>query len=290
MKTIRENSRFRIIWDLFILVLIIASCILIPFQIAFQNVVYRLGTVIIYLVDLFFLIDIFLNFFTSYRSRGTEITDRKKTATHYLKTFITTDLIANFPLDAFLLIFLDIQIYNVALVLIFRILRLLRIVRLFVIFRRWEAQSWTNSGYLRIAKFFTAVMLFVHWIACGWFLSAFIANFPEDCWVVIMGIKDADLITQYIRSLYWTIITVTTVGYGDITPNRNIEYIFTILVALLGVSMYAFIIGKIASLFSNIDAAKADFWNRIEALNQYLRSRDVPPNLNEQVRNYYEYL
>jgi voltage-gated potassium channel len=105
-----------------------------------------------------------------------------------------------------------------------------------------------------------------------------------------MGIKDADLITQYIRSLYWTIITMTTVGYGDITPNRNIEYIFTILVALLGASMYAFIIGKIASLFSNIDAAKADFWNRIEALNQYLRSRDVPHNLNEQVRNYYEYL
>lgn len=83
MKTIRENSKFRIVWDLFILILIISSCILIPFQISFQNVVYRLGTVIIYLVDLFFLIDIFLNFFTSYRSRGTEITDRKKTATHY---------------------------------------------------------------------------------------------------------------------------------------------------------------------------------------------------------------
>lgn len=62
------------------------------------------------------------------------------------------------------------------------------------------------------------------------------------------------------------------------------------LVALLGASMYAFIIGKIASLFSNIDAAKADFWNRIEALNQYLRSRDVPQDLNEKVRNYYEYL
>jgi hypothetical protein len=31
---------------------------------------------------------------------------------------------------------------------------------MFVIFRRWEVQSWTNSGYLRIAKFFAAVMLF----------------------------------------------------------------------------------------------------------------------------------
>ena len=86
MNTIRENSRFRIGWDLFVLVLIIASCLLIPFQIAFQHVTNWSGTEIVYLIDLFFLIDIVLNFFTSYRHKGAEITDRKKTAAHYLKT------------------------------------------------------------------------------------------------------------------------------------------------------------------------------------------------------------
>ena len=39
MKTIRENSRFRIGWDLMILGLVIASCLLISFQIAFQHVI-----------------------------------------------------------------------------------------------------------------------------------------------------------------------------------------------------------------------------------------------------------
>jgi voltage-gated potassium channel len=290
MKTIRENSNFRIFWDLFILVLIIASCLLIPFQIAFRHVADWRGTEIIYLIDIFFLIDIVLNFFTSYRHKGTQITDRKKAAAHYLKTLFVIDLLANFPLDAFLLMFPDIQFYNISLVLILRIPRLFRVVRLFVIFRRWEAQSWTNSGYLRIVKFFTAVMLFIHWIACAWYLFAYISNFPPDCWVVIMGIQDAAATTRYVRALYWTIVTMTTVGYGDITPHRNIEYVFTMVVMLLGASGYAFIIGKIASLFSSIDAAKANFWNRIEAVNQYLRSRHVPPNLNEQVRNYYEYL
>jgi voltage-gated potassium channel len=72
--------------------------------------------------------------------------------------------------------------------------------------------------------------------------------------------------------------------------HHSIEYLFTMVVMLLGASGYAFIIGKIASLFSNIDAAKANFWNRIEAVTQYLRSRRVPHNLNEQVRNYYEYI
>jgi voltage-gated potassium channel len=290
MGTIRENSNFRIGWDLLILALIIVSCLLIPFQIAFRHVTDWSGTEIVYLIDIFFLIDIFLNFFTSYRHKGAEITDRKQSSGHYLKTFFAVDLLANFPLDAFFLMFQDIQIYHVSLVLVLRLPRLLRIARLFVIFRRWEMQSWSNSGYLRIVKFFAAVMLFTHWIACAWYLVAYIGNFPPDCWVAVMGIQDADATTRYIRSLYWTIVTMTTVGYGDITPHRDIEYVFTMLVMLLGASGYAFIIGKIASLFSNIDAAKASFWSRIEAVNQYLRSRNVPRSLNEQVRNYYEYL
>jgi len=59
---------------------------------------------------------------------------------------------------------------------------------------------------------------------------------------------------------------------------------------LLGASMYAFIIGNIASLISNLDSAKASYWSRVETVNQYLRSRRVTPELNQQVRNYYDYI
>jgi hypothetical protein len=290
MKVIKEHSNFRIGWDFLILILILISCGLIPFQIAFRHTPYRLSTEIIYFIDLFFLIDIVLNFFTSYRHHGVEVTKKNLTVSRYLKTVFSVDLIANFPLDVFFLFIDDIQISGISFILILRVFRLLRVVRLIVIFQRWQDLSWTNSGYLRIIKFFTTIMLIIHWIACAWFLVPFVDNFPENSWVVLSGIKDADPITQYVRSLYWAIVTMTTVGYGDITPHRNIEYVFTMVVMLIGASTYAFIIGNIASLISNLDSARAGFFNKIDAVNQYLRSRQVPQSLNEQVRNYYEYL
>jgi hypothetical protein len=133
-------------------------------------------------------------------------------------------------------------------------------------------------------------MLLLHWVACAWFLVPFMEGFPPSSWVVAEGIHAVDRSTQYIRSLYWVIVTTTTVGFGDITPHRNVEYVFTMLVMLLGASMYAFVIGNIASLVSNLDSAKAAFWNRVEAVNQYLRSRRVPAEVNERIRSYYEYI
>jgi hypothetical protein len=61
------------------------------------------------------------------------------------------------------------------------------------------------------------------------------------------------------------------------------------MVMLIGASMYAFIIGNIASLLSNLDSAKSSFFNKIESVTQYLKSRQVPHELIVQLRQYHEY-
>ena len=47
--------------------------------------------------------------------------------------------------------------------------------------------------------------------------------------------------SDYINSLYWTITTVTTVGYGDVTPVGNAQKLYAIFVQLLGYGVFTFL-------------------------------------------------
>lgn len=289
IPVIREDSAFRSRWNLVALVLVVISCLLVTYQFAFQHRIHLIGSLIIYLIDVFFLIDIILSFRTSYRHQGIDVNDVESIARHYRRGRFPVDLIGSLPFDLVLLPWSGFTIESISIVLYLRVLRLLRLPRLVAVVRGWQRRTSINVGILRIGKLLLAVIMVLHLVACVWFLVPFIGGFPSDSWPVLEGVADSEAPTQYIRSIYWVVVTATTVGFGDITPHRNVEYILSMLVILIGAAMWAFIIGNIASLLSSLDTAKTTFWNRVDVVTQFLRSRKVPPEVNEKVRRYYEY-
>jgi len=63
------------------------------------------------------------------------------------------------------------------------------------------------------------MLIFAHWMAClfrgtGSFLEAR----GEISWIQKEGLHDTSKVEQYVNSMYWSITTMTTVGYGDIKP------------------------------------------------------------------------
>ncbi|MDX1382368.1 MAG: ion transporter [Thermoanaerobaculia bacterium] len=288
-RVIREGSRFRLWWEAWIGLLSVATCLYVPYRLAFGTEVSVASLGLFYLVDAFFVADVMLGFSFSYSRAGTEVLDRQRIRSHHLRSTLLLGVAANLPLDL-LVLGSGAAVGGVPLAYLLRSNRLLRVVRLVSILRSWRRQSWSHTGYMRLAQFAVIAVVVVHWTACGWFVSARLTDFPSDSWVVRQGLENAEASSQYLRSLYWVVVTMTSVGYGDIVPQVEMEYVFALIAIIAGASFYAFIIGNIASLLTNLDSLKTSYWNRIDALSEYLRSRGVPPRLGDQVRAYHEYV
>ena len=87
----------------------------------------------------------------------------------------------------------------------------------------------------------------------------------------VVGVLDPELCrsetdTRYVISLYWAVTTLTTMGYGDITPKGMTEYIYTIVVMLMGVSFYAYIASNVAIVLANMDEVGSEYRDNMEKL------------------------
>ncbi len=149
------------------------------------------------------------------------------------------------------------------------LLRALKLVRVGEIVRRIAR---THAGWgsrLRLAVFLYGLALVVHAVACGF-----------------VAIGGAGL---YLDALYWSVTTVTTVGYGDITPHTALQKLYAIGVMLLGAGVYAFLIGNIASVLNNLHPLRAAHVQQQERMAAFMHYRALPQPLRERVQAYFDY-
>lgn len=157
------------------------------------------------------------------------------------------------------------------------LLRLLKLARIAHFMRHWRQQQLHNANFLRLVFFAYWFILLAHWIACGWLALRGLA--PE-----------LDLQTNYARALYWCITTLTTVGYGDITPYNNAQIIYAIAVMIIGAGLYGYIIANVANILANINPARVRFLENMERLTAFMNYRNLPAGLQRRIRDYYGYL
>ena len=103
-------------------------------------------------------------------------------------------------------------------------------------------------------------------------LAAIVVLLGATALYVIEGEIQPEEFGSIPRSLYWAVMTLTTVGYGDSYPITALGKLFAALVALAGIALVAMPTGIIAAAFSEAMQRRRD--HRIEDMRAHLARLD----------------
>ena len=74
-------------------------------------------------------------------------------------------------------------------------------------------------------------------------------------------------------------MTMTTVGYGDITPSTSNERLYTIFSMIVACGVFAWIMGSIGSFVRRGDVIIQEFKEEMTKINQFMIAHNVPKNI-----------
>ena len=75
-----------------------------------------------------------------------------------------------------------------------------------------------TAGLERLIYFIICFLIIIHLVACFWGLLGQEGPEPTENWVFAYNFLDETPWELFQISFYWAITTLTTVGYGDISP------------------------------------------------------------------------
>ncbi|XP_029457736.1 cyclic nucleotide-gated cation channel alpha-3 isoform X2 [Rhinatrema bivittatum] len=243
-----------------------------------------LWLVLDYSADFIYIIDTLVRARTGFLDQGLLVKDAKKLKEHYSKTLqFKLDILSLIPTD---LIYIKVGINYPEL----RFNRLLRFARMFEFFDRTETRT-NYPNIFRIGNLVLYILIIIHWNACIYFAISKAIGFGTDTWVYpnISNPEYGRLARKYIYSLYWSTLTLTTIGETP-APVKDGEFLFVVFDFLVGVLIFATIVGNVGAMISNMNASRAEFQAKIDSIKQYMQFRKVTKDLEARVIKWFDYL
>ncbi|CAH1786481.1 unnamed protein product [Owenia fusiformis] len=231
-----------------------------------------------------YILDVLVQFRTGYLEHGLMVTDFKKLAKHYTKTW-------TFKLDIISIIPFEIgYIWTGVNTPELRFNRLIKFTRLLEFFDRTLRRT-NFPNLFRVFNLVFYIVIIVHWNACIYFAISNQMGFGVDKWVYpnISDPINRSLSRMYIYSFYWSSLTLLTIGETP-HPEQDIQFLFVVFDYLIGVLIFASIVGNVGSMITNLNEARADFQRKLDSVKQYMDVRKVDPDLEKRVIKWFDYL
>jgi hypothetical protein len=297
-------------WDMFIAILIVYSVAVIPYRICFSVDAVGIFLVFDHSIDVLFAIDMLLTFRTAYFTRLDKmyVTLPKEIASNYIKGWFTIDFLSTFPLGE--VITAIIQSGNgdsmeedgdaATQIRALKLLRGLRLIRLLKLARLLKLGKLLTSveDFLNIspAAFKLLILVFnvtfiAHLLACFWYYvsMAEIGEYPDNWWNGKLHLIDAPVEVHYLSSLYWAFTTMTTVGYGDLTPQTNSERTYSSLAMILGATVFGYIVGNVARIIDQLDVGAYKIKEQRENIRHYMLEQNLPQHIRMRMDRFFDF-
>ena len=299
-------------WDAFVMLLIIYSCIDVPFRIGMNAEAEGLMWLGEVGITLMFCVDLACNFNTAYLEGPNFVIHRGMIAGTYFQSWFFIDALSSIPVE--LIEALPSAVPSSALGALgggggggaadegntgMKALRALRMVRLLRMLRLLKVQQYidaledrtgVNMQILQIVKMVLGLLYLMHLLGCFWFYVATNSGEPIT-WVTEYdggSAVSAPTSVQYLYSVYWALTTLTTVGYGDIIPTNNAERLYALASLLVGALVFGYMLSSIGDLLSNVDKNAVKLEGKLGDVKDFTRWHRMGPELAARVRKYYE--
>ncbi|KAE9601842.1 hypothetical protein Lal_00040898 [Lupinus albus] len=271
------------VWETFLITLVVYTAWVSPFEFGFLKKPKAPLSTIDNIVNGFFTVDIILTFFVAYIDKATYllVDNPKQIAWKYTRTWLAFDVISIIPSELVEKISSKpLQSYG-----LFNMLRLWRLRRVSALFSRMEKDRNFNYFWIRCAKLICVTLFAVHCAGCFYYLIAARYHDPKRTWIgaTMDNFLQQSLWTRYVTSIYWSITTLTTVGYGDLHPVNSIEMVFDIFYMLFNLGLTAYLIGNMTNLVVHGTSRTRKFRDTIQAASSFAQRNQLPARLQEQM-------
>lgn len=273
-RTIDPQSKLYVSWQLAVSVCFLYNCWAI-----FLRAVFLEGShadeagffACDYLSDLVYLLDILL--FKSrirFHSAGMWVEDPKLTRRNYFRKLV-------FKMDVASLLPLDILYYFYGVNPLLRLPRMLKIQTFWEFFDRIDALA--KSPYvIRVLRTLLYMMYLIHLNTCAYYAISKYEGIGSNQFVFQGGNK-----TAYVRCFYFAFKTATSIG-KNAKPSNELEYAYMTLSWLLGVFLFAFLIGQVRDIVATATQGRTQCRQAVDACVRHLRRLGLPDDLQRRVR------
>ena len=310
---IYPSDPFKVWWDIIISIILFLSCFTTPLSLAFPELSalsagYKWMEVVI---DVMFGIDILVNFISATQNEEFQVNDnRKDIAKNYLKGWFTIDILAILPLEHLIESDANALIRVARIGKLYKLVKITRLVRLVKLikhqgqlFDRLNDLFKVGQGVERLAFSAILFIMLCHFMACIWIFVADLnsdkhevpdpeggpSDHEDTNWLVAGGFSEFSIPQKYVISIYYTVTTISTVGYGDISGTNTFERIICIFLMIIGVFFFSFSSGTLTSIIANYDMIHQKFQDKQIILKKITKEYQLPPHLYQQVMSALKY-